>query len=118
MGTASGKLKEVYALVEEGVRPGHGSIRPGADGRKIHRDILALFDARGFNTGRKAGRMQGFFHGTVRGRGHPRWMPPDVAQICIAFSVALTNVSTSGGDEVKWTTKVAPAGGSASRTFP
>ncbi len=68
-GRASEKLKEVYAVVEEGVRLGHRSIREGADGRKIHDDILSLFEARGFKTGVKDGRMQGFFHGTGHGLG-------------------------------------------------
>jgi Xaa-Pro aminopeptidase len=68
-GRASEKLKEVYALVEEGVRLGHRSIHHGADGRKIHADILSLFEARGFKTGMKNGRMQGFFHGTGHGLG-------------------------------------------------
>ena len=68
-GRASEKLKEVYALVEEGVRLGHRSIHDGADGRKIHHDILALFNSRGFKTGMKKGRMQGFFHGTGHGLG-------------------------------------------------
>ena len=68
-GRASEKLKEVYALVEEGTSLGHRSIRPGADGKRIHADILALFDARGFKTGLKNGRMQGFFHGTGHGLG-------------------------------------------------
>ena len=68
-GRASEKLKEVYALVEEGTRLGHRSIHDGADGRKIHDDILGLFDSRGFKTGMKQGRMQGFFHGTGHGLG-------------------------------------------------
>lgn len=68
-GRASDRLKEVYALVEEGVRLGHRSIRDGADGRKIHENILALFESRGFKTGMKGGRMQGFFHGTGHGLG-------------------------------------------------
>jgi Xaa-Pro aminopeptidase len=68
-GRASERLKEVYALVNEGTRLGHRSIRDGADGRKIHEDILALFDSRGFKTGMKDGRMQGFFHGTGHGLG-------------------------------------------------
>ncbi len=68
-GRASEKLKEVYALVEEGTRLGHAAIREGADGRRIHEDILALFDSRGFKTGMKNGRMQGFFHGTGHGLG-------------------------------------------------
>ena len=68
-GRASEKLKEVYSLVHEGVKLGHRSIHEGVDGRKIHADILALFDARGFRTGMKDGRMQGFFHGTGHGLG-------------------------------------------------
>lgn len=68
-GRASQKLKEVYALVEEGTSLGHRSIREGADGRKIHEEILALFESRGFKTGLKDGRMQGFFHGTGHGLG-------------------------------------------------
>ena len=68
-GRASEKLKEVYALVEEGTRLGHRSIREGASGRRIHEDILALFDSRGFTTGVRNGRMQGFFHGTGHGLG-------------------------------------------------
>ena len=68
-GRASEKLKEVYALVEEGTQLGHRSIHDGADGRGIHEDILALFDSRGFKTGMKNGRMQGFFHGTGHGLG-------------------------------------------------
>ncbi|HET9314799.1 MAG TPA: Xaa-Pro peptidase family protein [Vicinamibacteria bacterium] len=68
-GRASEKLKEVYALVHEGVRLGHRRIRDGADGQAIHREIQALFDARGYRTGIKQGRMQGFFHGTGHGLG-------------------------------------------------
>ena len=68
-GRASEKLKEVYALVEEGVRFGHRAIHEGANGRTIHDDILTLFNARGFKTGMKNGRMQGFFHGTGHGLG-------------------------------------------------
>jgi Xaa-Pro aminopeptidase len=68
-GRASERLKEVYALVHEGTRLGHRRIRDGVDGRAIHREIQALFDARGYRTGPKDGRMQGFFHGTGHGLG-------------------------------------------------
>jgi Xaa-Pro aminopeptidase len=68
-GRATAKLKEVYALVNEGVALGHRSVRDGADGRAIHQDILALFESRGFRTGVQNGRMQGFFHGTGHGLG-------------------------------------------------
>jgi Xaa-Pro aminopeptidase len=68
-GRAAEALKAVYALVEEGVRLGHRRVRHGADGQAIHREILALFEARGYHTGPKDGRMQGFFHGTGHGLG-------------------------------------------------
>jgi Xaa-Pro aminopeptidase len=68
-GRPSERLKEVYALVAEGVALGHRRLRPGADGPSIHREIHALFESHGYRTGMKAGRMQGFFHGTGHGLG-------------------------------------------------
>ena len=68
-GRASERLKEVYALVNEGVRLGHSRIRDGADGPTIHQEILSLFARRGYRTGSRNGRMQGFFHGTGHGLG-------------------------------------------------
>ena len=68
-GRARERLKEVHELVEEGVRLGHRRLRPGADGPSIHREIHALFESRGYRTGMKDGRMQGFFHGTGHGLG-------------------------------------------------
>ena len=68
-GRASDRLKEVYALVHEGTRLGHRRIRDGVSGHTIHAEIQALFDARGYRTGVKDGRMQGFFHGTGHGLG-------------------------------------------------
>lgn len=68
-GRASERLKEVYALVHEGTRLGHRRIRDGVDGRAIHGEIQALFTARGYPTGVRNGRMQGFFHGTGHGLG-------------------------------------------------
>jgi Xaa-Pro aminopeptidase len=68
-GRASETLREVYALVNEGVRLGHRRVAPGVDGQKIHAEIQALFESRGYVTGLKDGRMQGFFHGTGHGLG-------------------------------------------------
>ena len=68
-GRASHRLHELYAVVHEGVRLGHGLVRDGAEGLEIHRRIQALFDRQGYPTGVKAGRMQGFFHGTGHGLG-------------------------------------------------
>jgi Xaa-Pro aminopeptidase len=78
-GRASDRLKEVYALVDEGVRLGHRRVRPGARGQAIHREIQELFTARGFPTGVRDGRMQGFFHGTGHGLGLQIHEPPSIS---------------------------------------
>jgi Xaa-Pro aminopeptidase len=68
-GRASERLREVYALVKEGVALGHRRLRHGVDGQSVHREIQALFETRGYRTGMRGGRMQGFFHGTGHGLG-------------------------------------------------
>jgi Xaa-Pro aminopeptidase len=78
-GRASDRLREVYALVNEGVALGHRRVRDGAEGVAIHREIQSLFDARGYTTGVKDGRMQGFFHGTGHGLGLQIHEPPSIS---------------------------------------
>ena len=78
-GRASARLQEVYALVNEGVRLGHRRVRPGARGAAIHREIQDLFTARGYPTGMRDGRMQGFFHGTGHGLGLQIHEPPSIS---------------------------------------
>jgi Xaa-Pro aminopeptidase len=78
-GRASDRLKELYALVLEGVRLGHRRVRPGASGPAIHREIQDLFTARGYPTGERDGRMQGFFHGTGHGLGLQIHEPPSIS---------------------------------------
>jgi Xaa-Pro aminopeptidase len=68
-GRAGERLKEVYALVQEAVRLGFARVRDGVQGRSVHAEIQALFEARGYRTGPRDGRMQGFFHGTGHGLG-------------------------------------------------
>src|SRR5919109_705832 len=80
-GRASEKLKEIYATVQAGQQIGFDMIREGADGKEVHQKILALFDARGFPTGRIHGRMQGFFHGTGHGLGLDIHEPPRIAPV-------------------------------------
>jgi Xaa-Pro aminopeptidase len=79
-GRASDRLKEVYALVHEGVRLGHRRLRPGAQGRAVHEAIQALFESRGYRTGMRDGRMQGFFHGTGHGLGLQIHEPPSISR--------------------------------------
>jgi Xaa-Pro aminopeptidase len=78
-GRASERLKEVYALVHEGVRLGHSRLHDGADGRSIHQEIQRLFSSRGYRTGVRNGRMQGFFHGTGHGLGLQIHEPPSIS---------------------------------------
>jgi Xaa-Pro aminopeptidase len=80
-GRASQKLKEMYATVQEGQQIGFDMIRDGVNGRDVHQKILALFEARGFPTGRIRGRMQGFFHGTGHGLGLDIHEPPRIAPV-------------------------------------
>lgn len=80
-GRASDKLKEIYATVQAGQKLGFEQIRDGVNGREIHQNILALFEARGFRTGKINGRMQGFFHGTGHGLGLDIHEPPRIAPV-------------------------------------
>lgn len=80
-GRASDKLKEIYATVQAGQRIGFDQIRDGVNGREVHGNILDLFEARGFRTGRIDGRMQGFFHGTGHGLGLDIHEPPRIAPV-------------------------------------
>ncbi|HEY1232075.1 MAG TPA: Xaa-Pro peptidase family protein [Candidatus Binatia bacterium] len=80
-GRASDKLKEIYATVQAGQQIGYRQIRDGVNGKEVHQNILALFESRGFHTGRMNGRMQGFFHGTGHGLGLDIHEPPRIAPV-------------------------------------
>src|SRR5437763_1092952 len=56
-GRASDKLKEIYATVQAGQNIGYEQIRDGVNGKEVHKNILALFESRGFHSGRINGRM-------------------------------------------------------------
>ncbi len=68
-GEASSRQRDLYRAVEEGQQLALERIRAGVDGSDIHRAIEELFTDRGFETGERNGRMQGFFHGTGHGLG-------------------------------------------------
>jgi Xaa-Pro aminopeptidase len=78
-GRASERLKAAYAAVQAGQKIAYRDIRSGASGREIHQKILDLFERRGFPTGKIAGRMQGFFHGTGHGLGLDIHEPPRIS---------------------------------------
>ncbi len=78
-GRASERLKEAYGTVQAGQEVAYRMIRHGANGKEIHQKILALFEQRGFPTGKIGGRMQGFFHGTGHGLGLDIHEPPRIS---------------------------------------
>ena len=68
-GRAGEKVRALYRCVAEGQALALSQAGPGASGRRIHQSVRGFFDSRGFPTGLKRGRMQGFFHGTGHGVG-------------------------------------------------
>lgn len=68
-GPATERLRRQYDAVLEAQRDAVAAVRAGADGRHIHEAVTELFAKRGFDTGEKEGRLQGFFHGTGHGLG-------------------------------------------------
>ena len=78
-GRASDRLNQAYAAVEAGQELAFRMIRDGVEGKEVHQKILALFEQRGFPTGKIDGRMQGFFHGTGHGLGLDIHEPPRIA---------------------------------------
>lgn len=68
-GRARDRVRSVFALVAKGQALAFSMLRAGVNGAEVHRAIQQCFDQHGFPTGRGAGRMQGFFHGTGHGLG-------------------------------------------------
>jgi Xaa-Pro aminopeptidase len=68
-----GKASEAQARLWEvcllGQRLALGSLRAGADGGAIHREVTEFFRDNGYPTERVDGRWTGFFHGTGHGLG-------------------------------------------------
>ncbi|HLG22820.1 MAG TPA: Xaa-Pro peptidase family protein [Candidatus Manganitrophaceae bacterium] len=79
-GRASDGLKRLYDTVLEGQELGIRRIRNGVHGKAIHEEIVALFEKRGYHTGKVGGRMQGFFHGTGHGVGLDIHEPPRISK--------------------------------------
>jgi Xaa-Pro aminopeptidase len=81
-GRASERVKKMYTIVGEAQELAFARLRDGADGKDIHDAIVALFRREGFPTGRKGGRMQGFFHGTGHGLGLEIHEAPRLGGVC------------------------------------
>ena len=80
-GRASERVRTLFALVAQGQELAMGQLRAGVDGQTVHQAVRSLFDQQGFTTGRRHGRMQGFFHGTGHGVGLEIHEAPRVAPV-------------------------------------
>jgi Xaa-Pro aminopeptidase len=68
-GRASEAVKKLYDTVFHGQKIGLQKVRAGTSTAEIHECILQFFTQRGYHTGKRNGRMEGFFHGTGHGLG-------------------------------------------------
>jgi Xaa-Pro aminopeptidase len=80
-GRASDGMKRLYETVLEGQEWGAAQVKAGVDGQAIHEGICERFKRRGYETGLKDGRMQGFFHGTGHGVGIDIHEAPRVSKV-------------------------------------
>ena len=68
-GRASEAARQLYATVLEAQSIAFRMLRPGTPTANVHRAVQDFFVSQGYTTGRRGGRMQGFFHGTGHGLG-------------------------------------------------
>ena len=68
-GRASEAVRKLYDTVFQGQKIGLQKIRSGISTAEVHQCILQFFNQRGYHTGKRNGRMEGFFHGTGHGLG-------------------------------------------------
>lgn len=78
-GRASETVRKIYQAVLHGQEIGFQKMGPNVSGSVIHKAILEYFEKEGFPTGKRKGRMQGFFHGTGHGLGLEIHEPPRVS---------------------------------------
>jgi Xaa-Pro aminopeptidase len=63
-GRAPDALKRLYATVKEGQELAISKLRAGVNGKSVHESVMKYFEKKGYKTGEKGGRRQGFFHST------------------------------------------------------
>jgi Xaa-Pro aminopeptidase len=79
-GRASDAVKRLYETVRAAQEGAIEKIKDGAEGGAIHQWIMDLFEKKGYHTGIKDSRMQGFFHGTGHGVGLDIHEPPRISR--------------------------------------
>lgn len=68
-GKASDAQRRLWETVLEGQQIAMRAMKPGVDGGKVHKALVAFFTERGYPTGQRDGKWSGFFHGTGHGLG-------------------------------------------------
>jgi Xaa-Pro aminopeptidase len=68
-GRATEAQRALWKTVREAQRVAIRAIKPGAEGKLVHRAAQDFFSGRGYATERRGGRWTGFFHGTGHGLG-------------------------------------------------
>ncbi len=80
-GRADPQLLRQHRAVFEAQRAAMRVMRAGASIRRAHEEVLRCFIARGFLTGERDGRLQGFTHSTGHGVGLEIHEPPRVGPV-------------------------------------
>jgi Xaa-Pro aminopeptidase len=75
-GRASDAQRALVAAVRRGQRAALSAISAGVNGRDVHRRVLEVFDAAGYETKHTKRGSVGFFHGTGHGLGMAVHEPP------------------------------------------
>lgn len=68
-GKATEEAKRLYAAVAESKAAAEVVVRAGVSGQDVHAAVKKVFEAQGYKTEQRDGRMVGFFHGTGHGLG-------------------------------------------------
>jgi Xaa-Pro aminopeptidase len=75
-GRASEAIRKLYDAVLQGQALAFEKMRPGVPTAEVHQTVEEFFNREGYKTGKRGGRMQGFFHGTGHGLGLEIHEPP------------------------------------------
>jgi Xaa-Pro aminopeptidase len=78
-GRASEAVRKLYSTVAEGQQIAFEQIARDRKGIDVHNAVNEHFMSKGYATGKKDGRMQGFFHGTGHGLGLEIHEPPRIS---------------------------------------
>ena len=68
-GRASEDIRKLYHAVEQAQAKAFQLLRNGARAKDVHRAVEQHFEQQGFKSGKRRGRMNGFFHNTGHGVG-------------------------------------------------